>query len=182
MFPGLDMLPAEMALRPAQQPYLPDYADAPPSRPHEVIRLHTGDTLQLVAGPVRRSIAGREYTMLGFNGQSPGPLIQAERGAEVMVRLVNHLDAPTTVHWHGIRLENRFDGVPDQTQPAVEPGGEFLYRVRFPDAGIFWYHPHVREDLQQDLGLYGNIFVTAAPRRQLLRVPTTRSFWFSTIC
>lgn len=161
MFPGLDMLPAEMALRPEELPWLPTPAPtAPAARPHEVLRPRPGDTLELVAGPVRRMVAGREYTMLGFNGQYPGPLIRAEQGTEVLIRLVNHLQAPTTVHWHGIRLENRFDGVPDLTQPAVQPGGEFLYRVRFPDAGTFWYHPHVREDQQQDLGLYGNIFVT----------------------
>ena len=159
MLPGLEMLPAEMALRPAAQPFLPLAADAPPARPHQVVHLRSGDTLELVAGPVRRFIAGREYTMLGFNGQSPGPLIQIERGAEVAVRLINHLDAPTTVHWHGIRLDNRFDGVPDKDRPAVQPGDTFVYTVKFPDAGIFWYHPHVREDIQQDLGLYGNLFV-----------------------
>ncbi|HSB53101.1 MAG TPA: multicopper oxidase family protein, partial [Gemmatimonadales bacterium] len=65
--------------------------------------------------------------------------------------------------WHGIRLENAFVGVPNLTQPAVPPGGTFVYRIRFPDAGIFWYHPHVREDAQQDLGLYGNLFVQSPP-------------------
>ncbi|MEO8029423.1 MAG: multicopper oxidase family protein [Gemmatimonadota bacterium] len=160
MFPGLDMLPAEMALRPAQQPFLPPDTVAMPSRPHQAVRLRTGDTLELIAGPVRRTIAGRQYTMLGFNGQSPGPLIEVERGAEVFVRLVNRLSMPTTVHWHGIRLDNRFDGVPDPGHPAVQPGDSFLYTIHFPDAGIFWYHPHVREDIQQDLGLYGNLFVT----------------------
>jgi FtsP/CotA-like multicopper oxidase with cupredoxin domain len=63
------------------------------------------------------------------------------------------------VHWHGIRLDNRSDGVPELTQPAVAPGGRYVYNVRLPDAGIYWYHPHVREDLQQDLGLYGNLIV-----------------------
>ena len=163
MYPGLDMLPAEMALRPSQLPVLPNAAAPASFRPHQVVRLATGDTLELVAEPVRRFVAGREYTMLGFNGQSPGPLIRVERGAEVIIRLMNHLEQPTTVHWHGIRLDNRFDGVPDLTQPAVEPGGEFFYRVKFPDAGLFWYHPHVREDIQQDLGLYGNLFVTPPP-------------------
>ena len=71
----------------------------------------------------------------------------------------NALDQPTTVHWHGIRLDNRFDGVPELTQEPVPPGGRFIYRLRFPDAGIYWYHPHVREDTQQDLGLFGNILV-----------------------
>lgn len=163
MFPGVDMLPSEMALRPEAMPWLPDQSNAVQrARPHEVVPLYNGDTLNLVAGPVRRTIAGREYTMLGFNGQYPGPLIRAEQGSEVVIRLVNRLEVPTTVHWHGIRLENRFDGVPNLTQPAVEPGEVFLYRVRFPDAGLFWYHPHVREDTQQDLGLYGNIFVSPA--------------------
>jgi FtsP/CotA-like multicopper oxidase with cupredoxin domain len=160
MFPGLDMLGAETALRPGESPALPsEDPSAPAAHPSQAVTLRTGDTLELTAGPVLRTIAGRQYQMLGFNGQYPGPLIRVTRGAEVMVRLINHLEQPTTVHWHGIRLENAFDGVPDQTQPAVPPGGSFVYRLRFPDAGIFWYHPHVREDVQQDLGLYGSLFV-----------------------
>jgi len=160
MIPGLDMLPAEMALRPTQQALLPVESNAPAARPHQVRELHSGDTLELVAEPVRRVIAGRAYTMLGYNGQSPGPLIKVSRGAEVFIRLVNRLSMATTVHWHGIRLDQRFDGVPEAGQPAVAPGESFVYRVKFPDAGLFWYHPHVREDIQQDLGLYGNLFVT----------------------
>ncbi len=163
MYPGLDMLPSEMALRPAEAPWLPAAdPEAPAARPREVVRLATGDTLDLTAGVVRRSIAGRDYTMFGFNGQYPGPLISVSRGAMVTVRLKNELPVPTTVHWHGLRLDNRFDGVPDATHPAVQPGGSFAYELRFPDEGLFWYHPHVREDIQQDLGLYGNIFVSPA--------------------
>ncbi len=163
MYPGIDMLPSEMALRPAEAPWLP-VADAatPAARPREVVTLGDGDTLDLTAGIVRRSIAGRDYTMFSFNGQYPGPLIAVSRGSTVTIRLQNDLTVPTTVHWHGIRLENQFDGVPDAAHPAVAPGKSFIYRVRFPDEGLFWYHPHVREDIQQDLGLYGNIFV--APR------------------
>jgi FtsP/CotA-like multicopper oxidase with cupredoxin domain len=63
------------------------------------------------------------------------------------------------VHWHGLRLDYRSDGVPGLSQPVVPPGGDFTYHLRFPDAGIYWYHPHVREDTQQDLGLYGNMLV-----------------------
>jgi FtsP/CotA-like multicopper oxidase with cupredoxin domain len=63
------------------------------------------------------------------------------------------------VHWHGVRLDNRFDGVPHVTQHPVAPGDSFRYQVKFPDAGLYWYHPHHREDLQQDLGLYGNMLV-----------------------
>jgi FtsP/CotA-like multicopper oxidase with cupredoxin domain len=76
--------------------------------------------------------------------------------------LTNRLTVPTTVHWHGVRLDNQFDGVPDAAHPAVAPGQSFTYQLKFPDEGLFWYHPHVREDIQQDLGLYGNIFVSPA--------------------
>src|SRR2546426_52840 len=158
MPPGLTMLPAEMALRPGVTPYLP--AGTPPfARPRELMRLADGDTLRLEASLVRRSLNGQTYTMYGFNGQYPGPLIEVARGSEIIVAFTNRLPESTTVHWHGIRLDNRFDGVSDLTQPAVPPGGAFTYRVRFPDSGIYWYHPHVREDVQQELGLYGNVLV-----------------------
>ena len=122
-------------------------------------RCANGDTLDLEAGLVRRTLAGRSYTMFGFNGQYPGPLLRVPQGAHIVVRFHNQLPMPSTVHWHGVRLNARFDGVPGVSQPAVEPGQRFTYQLVFPDGGIFWYHPHVREDIQQDLGLYGNIFV-----------------------
>lgn len=160
MYPGLDMLPAEMALRPGTRAWRPpDDPDAPEARHREVRTLKSGDTLDLTAGVVRRTIAGKSYTMFGFNEQYPGPLLVAPKGATVTVRFTNKLPLPSAVHWHGLRLDNRSDGVPGVTQEAVPPGGTFIYTLTFPDAGIYWYHPHVREDLQQDLGLYGNIFV-----------------------
>jgi FtsP/CotA-like multicopper oxidase with cupredoxin domain len=155
---GLQMLPAEMALRPEVGPFLPS-GPAPSARPREIVRVKQGDTLRLSAGLVQRSLKGKRYTMYAFNGQYPGPLIEAVRGSEITVVFTNRLPHPTTVHWHGIRLDHRSDGVPDLSQPAVPPGGEFTYRLRFPDAGIYWYHPHVREDIQQELGLYGNLLV-----------------------
>jgi FtsP/CotA-like multicopper oxidase with cupredoxin domain len=158
MPPGLTMLPAEMTLRPDARAYLPE-AEAPLARPSEVVHLESGDTLRLEAALVRRTLLGRSTTMYAFNGQQPGPLIEVRRGSEITVAFTNHLPQPTTVHWHGIRLDSRNDGVPGMTQPAVPPGGQFSYRLRFPDAGMYWYHPHVREDVQQELGLYGNLRV-----------------------
>jgi FtsP/CotA-like multicopper oxidase with cupredoxin domain len=84
----------------------------------------------------------------------------------------------TTVHWHGLRLENRFDGVPHETQVPIPVGGEFSYTLQFPDAGLYWYHPHVREDYGLEMGLYANILVDpvdeeywpAADREALLTV------------
>lgn len=161
MPPGIAMLPAMMTLRPDVEPHLPDpgVARVPDVRPMRVERLADGDTLALEAGFVRRTVAGRELTMLAFNGQHPGPLIDVDRGAEIVVRFRNGIDQPTTVHWHGIRIENRFDGAAGVTQEPVPQGDTFTYRIRLPDAGLYWYHPHVREDVQQDMGLYGNMFV-----------------------
>jgi len=136
-----------------------DSVSVPASRPREVVHLEDGDTLRLESALVRRTIRGKSVIMYGFNGQHPGPLIDVRRGATIVVRFHNGIDQPSAVHWHGVRLDNRFDGVPGVTQDAVAPGATFTYLVRFPDSGIYWYHPHVREDIQQDLGLYGNIMV-----------------------
>jgi suppressor of ftsI len=160
MPPGLTMLPAEMALHPDEAAWLPSAKDPPaPVRGRELVHLDDGDTLRLEAGLVRRTLHGQSYTMFAFNGQQPGPLIEVVRDSRITVVLANRLPRPTTVHWHGIRLDNPNDGTPGMTQPAVPPGGEFIYRLRFPDAGIYWYHPHIREDTQQELGLYGNLLV-----------------------
>lgn len=160
MHPEASMPPALMTLRPDVASYLPAPDEtAPLARPRELIRLDNGASLALVAAPVRRVLFGRTVTMLGFNGQYPGPLIQVDQASTVTIRFTNRTDFPTAVHWHGLRLDNRFDGVPHVTQEPVAPGGTFEYQVRFPDAGLYWYHPHHREDALQDLGLYGNLLV-----------------------
>lgn len=157
---GFAMLPAEMALRPgvgAQRPRAtPATARA---RRAELVRLADGDTLTLRAGVVRKRIHGREHVMLGFNGQIPGPVLQVERGTSVVVHFVNDLDQPSSVHWHGLRQDWTMDGAPPLSQAPVPAGATFTYTLRFPDAGLYWYHPHVREEMQQDLGLSGNIMV-----------------------
>ena len=162
--PLVAMMPGVGDLRPAVAPYEPTVAPdetVPPARPREIVSLPDGGTLDLEAGLVTRTIGGRTLTMFGFNGQYPGPLVRVPQDATITVNFTNGLDLPTAVHWHGIRLENRYDGVPGVTQDPVEPGGRFEYRIHFPDAGIYWYHPHHREDIQQDLGLYGNLRVDA---------------------
>ncbi len=161
MYEGVPMLPGVMATRPRSSPLLPtDTADVPRALPSEVVELPDGGTLDLFAGFVRREIQGRELTMLAFNNQHPGPLIKVKKGATIFVNFTNETSLPTAVHWHGVRLENRYDGVPGLTQEAVQPGQTFRYQIYFKDAGIYWYHPHHREDLQQELGLAGNILVT----------------------
>ena len=159
MHPDVTMPPAFMSLRPDVAPYRPAPEDAPLARPRELLRLRDGAAIDLVAAPVRRVLFGRNVTMLGFNGQYPGPLIEVTEASTIVVRFTNRTSFETAVHWHGVRLDNRFDGAPHVTQDPVAPGGSFTYRVFFPDAGIYWYHPHHREDVLQDLGLYGNLLV-----------------------
>ncbi len=158
----MPMLPPLQGQTPGVGSFLPsaeDPASLPEARYREVRELSDGDTLSLEAMKVRRTIEGRTFTMYGFNGQYPGPLVEVPEDGTIVVEFSNQLDMPSTVHWHGVRLDNRFDGVPGLTQEAVQPGGTFTYRVHLPDPGIYWYHPHVRSDIQQDLGLYGNLNV-----------------------
>ncbi len=160
---GMVMLPGLVGLLPPVGEFLPgegvDPAAVARARPSEITPLADGDTLDLTATLLRRTIRGHAFVMYGFNGQVPGPLIRVPQNATITVRFHNRIDLPSTVHWHGVRLDNRSDGVPDVTQAAVQPGGDFTYTVHFPDAGIYWYHPHVREDIEQSMGLYGNMLV-----------------------
>ena len=162
---NMPMLPGLEGAVPIVGPFLPgsgmDASMFPEARPSELVVMSDGDTLEISVSMVRRTLGGHEMVMFGYNGQYPGPLIQAPKEATLVVRVSNEIQMPTTVHWHGIRLDNRFDGVPGVTQPAIQQGESFTYMVRVPDAGMFWYHPHVREDVQQDLGLFGNLLVTS---------------------
>ena len=131
------------------------------SRP-EVLDLADGDTLNLRVAPVAKRLRADTVRMLAFNGSIPGPTVRVRQGSEVTVNVTNHGDLDTTVHWHGLRLDNKYDGVPHETQLPIPVGGSFTYRIRFPDAGLYWYHPHIREDYTQEMGLYGNILVEPA--------------------
>jgi FtsP/CotA-like multicopper oxidase with cupredoxin domain len=163
MAADMPMLPGLEGALPPVDPFLAaagvDPMSLPEARPSEAVTLGDGDTLAVTVSLVRRTLQGHTLAMYGYNGQHPGPLIRADRGSTVVVRVTNDIQLPTTVHWHGIRIDNRFDGVPGLTQDPIGPGESFTYEIRVPDAGMFWYHPHVREDVQQDLGLYGNLLV-----------------------
>src|SRR6185369_7368815 len=94
-----------------------------------------------------------------YNGGLPGPLIRARAGDRLVVHFSNHLPEATTVHWHGIRVPIQMDGVPDVSQPPVPAGGTFTYDFVVPDAGLYWYHPHVMSAAQVGFGLYGALLV-----------------------
>jgi FtsP/CotA-like multicopper oxidase with cupredoxin domain len=128
----------------------------------QLVELADGDTLELRVGSVAKRLGDTTVRMLGYNGSIPGPSLKVAQGTEIVVHVENHGDLDTTVHWHGLRLENRYDGVPHETQAPIRVAGEFTYRIQFPDPGLYWYHPHIREDYTQELGLYGNILVVPA--------------------
>ena len=136
------------------------------SRP-SVIRLHDGDRFDLRISPVRKGLDAAVLRMLAYNGSIPGPTLHVDQGSEITVQVTNDGDIEATVHWHGLRLENRYDGVPHETQAPIPIGGTFTYKVQFPDAGLYWYHPHIREDFAQEMGLYGTIVVE----------PSDPSYW-----
>jgi len=98
----------------------------------------------------------------GYDGQVPGPEIRLRQGGEINARLENGLEQPTTIHWHGIRIDNAMDGVAALTQAPVKPDASFDYRFTVPDAGTFWYHPHNRTWEQMARGLYGPLIVEEA--------------------
>lgn len=130
------------------------HAEGPAGR-----ELASGDTLDLAIGPVAKRLGDSVVRMLAYNGSIPGPTLQVEQGSRITVETRNDGDVETTVHWHGLRLENRYDGVPHETQQPIPVGGSYSCELQFPDAGFYWYHPHLREDFAQDMGLYGTIVV-----------------------
>ena len=144
-----------------------DPAGLPLASPPEVVRLRHGDRFGLRIAPVAKRIGDDTVRMLAYNGSIPGPVLHVDQGTEVVVDILNDTDSEATVHWHGLRLENRYDGVPHETQAPIPPGGTFSSKLQFPDPGFYWYHPHVREDYGLEMGLAGTIIVE----------PTDPSYW-----
>jgi FtsP/CotA-like multicopper oxidase with cupredoxin domain len=128
-------------------------------QPMQIVELSDGDTFDLEASIMKQEVGNRTIKRLAYNRQIPGPVIKVAKGATVTVNLTNNIDVDTTLHSHGLRLDNAFDGVPDVTQDPIKPGETFSYTLTFPDEGVYWYHPHIREDYTQELGLYGNFIV-----------------------
>ena len=94
-----------------------------------------------------------------YNGTVPGEMLRVTEGDFVRIELKNELEVPVTIHWHGVILPNRMDGVPGLTQDAVQPGETFTYEYIAEDAGTYWYHSHQHSSLQVDKGLYGALVV-----------------------
>jgi FtsP/CotA-like multicopper oxidase with cupredoxin domain len=128
-------------------------------------RAKAGEPMQLRAMPGSARLApaeAPETPIWGYEGGTPGPLLRVRQGKRITRLFRNQLPQASTIHWHGIRIANAMDGVPELTQEPVAPGGEFLYDFTVPDAGTYWYHPHNRTWEQMARGLYGALIVEEA--------------------
>ncbi len=117
---------------------------------------------KLKIAPARQSLVGAsnpDTAVWSYNGTVPGPELRFRQGERLRIEVENALDAETTVHWHGVRLPNAMDGVPGVTQQPIAKGGRFVYEFDLPDAGTFWYHPHLGSPEQVGRGLYGALGV-----------------------
>lgn len=144
----------------------------PEASPHLLRDLKSGDSLDMTATAVRKDVQGLPVRMLAFDGSVPGPTFRVRQGDSVTVRLRNRSGVPVTLHPHGLRLPFRFDGTVGLSQSPIEDGDDYVYRLVFPDPGIYWYHSHFREDMAKSLGLYGNYLV--APKDTAYWSPVDR--------
>jgi FtsP/CotA-like multicopper oxidase with cupredoxin domain len=138
-----------------------EVAGLPEARAPELVELADGDRFNLRIAPVAKRLGDETVRMLAYNGSIPGPVLKVREGSEITVDVENQGDMDATVHWHGLRLDNRYDGT-HETQRPMAVGERFSARVSFPDPGVYWYHPHIREDYGQEMGLYGNVLVEPA--------------------
>lgn len=145
-----------------------------------VINLKNGDTYTLTASFLKKTIAGKEQTMLAYNGSVPGPTIKVEEGSEITINFKNETDAPQLLHSHGVRMDNQYDGS-QMVQKEIPVGGSFSYKLKFPDAGVYWYHPHIGEVVGQALGLYGGFIVTPTSKNYFPKVNEEQVLFLSDV-
>lgn len=135
-----------------------DTTGLPPARSTELAHLAHGDRFSLTVEAVVKEIASQPVRLLAYNRSVPGPTLRLREGSQAVVEITNRGDLATTVHWHGLRLHNRYDGT-ELTQHPVPVGGSYEAVIATPDPGVYWYHPHIRTDYGLEMGLYGGVIV-----------------------
>jgi FtsP/CotA-like multicopper oxidase with cupredoxin domain len=125
------------------------------------LNAETGQDLTLTAaeGYHQFPFFDTQTPVWSYNGKIPGPVIRATEGAILEIDFINNLKEASSIHWHGLRIDNAMDGVPGVTQEPVGPGELFRYRLRLQEAGTFWYHPHLNSSEQLERGLKGAFIV-----------------------
>lgn len=159
--PPLPWADAERAAFPPGRPGVDYTPVVAPNNFTLAFRLVDGvKVFHLVAEPVTIQMSpGLEVDAWGYNGNTPGPVIEVVEGDRVRVYVSNRLPEATSVHWHGIRLPAGMDGLSGLTQKEIAPGETFRYEFIFPHEGTFMYHPHYDEMTQMGMGLMGMIVV-----------------------
>ncbi|WP_156678489.1 copper resistance system multicopper oxidase [Sphingomonas profundi] len=127
--------------------------------PRDPAILSGGEIELRIAGQML-TVGGRPSHAIGINGSVPAPLIRLREGQDVVLRVINQLDEETSLHWHGLLVPSRFDGVPGISFPGIPARGTFEYRFPIRQAGTYWYHSH--SGLQEQMGLYGPIVIDPA--------------------
>jgi FtsP/CotA-like multicopper oxidase with cupredoxin domain len=135
-----------------------DPTNLPRAQAPREVSVGPGQTFNLSFSKVGWSVGGKTLPGISYGGSIPGPVLRVQQGSKINLVFDNQTDMQTTLHPHGLRLDYRFDGVPYVGQDPIEPGDPFKYELEFPDPGVYWYHPHVRDWSIRDMGAYG-VFV-----------------------
>lgn len=156
---GIALIFAAFAFVGNEEARAPSLVGIPEAKSAETVLLKDGDTYDIAMNYVVKDLGGGPSRMLAYNGSIPGPTIRVMEGDTITIRFTNKSDMKTLLHSHGVRMENPYDGS-QLVQKEMEAGETFTYILKFPDAGAYWYHPHVRDDMQQAMGAYGNFIVS----------------------
>ncbi|WP_424984282.1 multicopper oxidase family protein [Maritalea sp. S77] len=129
-------------------------------------RAATSTEIELEAAPLMHKLhhapEAQTSTLWGYNGHVAGPTLRFKQGEKITIHFTNNLPEPTSIHWHGLRIANKMDGVSGLTQDPVQPGETFTYEFVAPDAGTYWYHAHHKSWEQVARGLYGGLIIDPA--------------------
>jgi FtsP/CotA-like multicopper oxidase with cupredoxin domain len=160
-------LAASSAVAAEKAPYTPVVTPNGTTLPY--VMDHGVKVFHLIAEQLQKEIApGMVINAWGYNGQTPGPTIEAVEGDRVRILVTNKLPEPTSVHWHGVLLPSGMDGVSGLNQPRIGPGETFAYEFTLRQSGTQMYHPHADETLQMALGMEG--FFVIHPKREPQRI------------
>ncbi len=122
----------------------------------------TGNDFDLTIAPRTVNLTGRRRTATAINGSVPAPVLRWREGERVRLRVTNKLDETTSIHWHGIILPFRMDGVPEISYDGIQPGETFTYEFDVNQAGTYWYHSH--SGFQEQTGMYGALIIDPADK------------------
>lgn len=141
----------------------------PNNTPPRTVRydLYIADTIVNFTGKSKRAIA--------VNGQIPMPTLTFTQGDTAEIHVHNRLKENTSLHWHGLFLPNRYDGVPNLTQMPIEPGATHIYKFPIIQHGTHWYHSHSR--LQEQIGMYGAFIMNKRAEWDIPTLAVTLSEW-----